>query len=176
LLGNKSKYNNVSSETRYYFMSTRSNVNLFIGFLTFGKKIIRDGKHAFKSENATLIKTSLINLLDSSNKPPYVTIVDELSGHIIQFARTERGKLYLNLPAKRFSAEELKRGKKILKPYRVDYFEEPLILDVGGRTYGDAIKSFSRDIDDDVDLAIELCSKIMFEVFQLQPGLELKIQ
>ena len=155
-------------------MSQKNTSHNVIGFLLFGKKDEQKYIHLFSEHNAILIREGLEALLRVDGSPIYVSVEDVATGNLLQFAGSSKDKLFFNLPAKQFTKSEIRRARSVLNPYKIRYTEEPLFLDEQGNR-GDALKTFSKNIGDNIDLALEICSKVFFDIYQAREDVRLRV-
>lgn len=131
--------------------------------------------HLFSDRNAHMIREGLESLLRVEGRPVYLTIEDLDTGKILQFAGSQREKLYMNLPAKNFSESDIRRAMSVLNPYNIAYEEERLYLDEEGRNEGDSLRTFSKNLGDNIGLALEICSKVFFDIHRSKEDIHLRV-
>lgn len=156
-------------------MSHKETSNLVLGFLLFGNKREKQYIHLFSQEVEAKIRMALTALLKNEGTPRYINLEEPTTGSVLQFAGSVNEKLFFNLPAKRFDERQIQRAKSVLNPYQIRFEEEPLYLDEAGNQVGDSLRTFSKNIGDNIDLALEICSKVFFDIYRLEDGFELEV-
>ena len=156
-------------------MSPQPSSTYLVAFLIFGKRERKKYIHLFSDRNAHIIKEGLESLLRVEGRPVYLTIEDLKTGKILQFAGSSQDKLYMNLPAKDFSESDVRRAMSVLNPYKISFEDEPLYLDEEGRNMGDSLRTFSKNLGDNIDLALEICSKVFFDIYRADDDIRLRV-
>lgn len=113
------------------------------------------------------IKISLEKLLQRENEDSFVIIEDVKTGKFVQFAGGKYEELLFDIPQQILSKEEKERADTVLNNHSIFYESHPVYdennseLEIG-KEYG-----FSKKLNNDIDLAVELVEKVMEEVYMI---------
>jgi hypothetical protein len=114
------------------------------------------------------IKISLEKLLQRENEDSFVIIEDVKTGKFVQFAGGKYEELLFDIPQQILSKEEKERADKILNDHNIFYESHPVYDDNNselevGKQYG-----FSKKLNNDINLAVELVEKVMKKVYLIE--------
>ena len=105
----------------------------------------------------------------------FVIFEEPISGKYVQFAGNKNEDLLFDLPSDQLSKEEFDKAKAILATYDITHEISPTYTDATETVEAGTLAVFSKHIDNDIDLAVELTSRIMVDVFGFDTTVELTI-
>ncbi len=155
------------------FISSNEPVCNFLIFITMKVIIILTCLIAMGSlrtlDQNDQIKKAIQDLLVRTNFDAFLIIEDPKTKKYVQYATSEKDGLYFSLPTIMLSDEEIERARLVLGEYDIHLNHEHK----GDRSY--AMQEFAKSLGQDVDLATELVSRIMLEVYLFEPSIQLSL-
>ncbi|MFS4466842.1 hypothetical protein [Maribacter sp. 2210JD10-5] len=109
------------------------------------------------------IQKTLEELLLKETPNAAVIFEEPSTQKFIQFAGSKTEELLFDFPSSQLSAAEFEKATTILKEYQIEH-------------HAGTFSTFSKPIEKNIDLAIELISKIMIEVLGTDEDVKLTIQ
>jgi len=122
------------------------------------------------------IRSELTKMMDKEGPYTFVIIEEPESGKFVQFAGNKNEELLFDFPSEQLSKKEFELASKILLNYDIHHETSPTYTDESETTQNGTLSTFSKRIKNDVDLAVELTSKIMIDVFEFDENITLKIE
>ena len=122
------------------------------------------------------IRAELVKLMEKEGPYTFVVFEEPSTGKFVQFAGSKNEELLFDLPSDQLSKEEFDRAKAILATYDITHEISPTYTDATETVEAGTLAVFSTHINNDIDLAVELTSRIMMDVFGFDATVELTIQ
>ena len=122
------------------------------------------------------IRDEIEKMMKKDGPHTFVIFEEPLSGKFVQFAGNKQEELLFDLPSDQMDKEELERAKKILSEYGIIHQTSPTYSDETEMEIVGTLNVFSKRINNDIDFAEELASRVMTEIFGFSKNIELKIE
>ncbi len=127
-------------------------------------------------KNQQLIYAALERLLARSNQDAFLIIEEPKSQKFVQFAGSSEEPLIFDLPAQGLSEEELERAKALFADYDIEMEATPIYEDESMERIVDQQYGFSAILDQELELAVELASLVLLEVYGLEADAKLTLE
>lgn len=122
------------------------------------------------------IRTELLSMMKKEGPYTFLIFEEPKSGKFVQFAGNQNEELLFDLPSDQLSKDELQKASKILKGYDIKHETSPTYTDETETVENGTLSAFSKRINNDIDLAVELTSRVMIDVFGFDEKVTLKIE
>jgi len=122
------------------------------------------------------IRAELVKMMEKDGPFTFVIFEESNTGKFVQFAGNKNQELTFDFPSNQLSKEEFQKANEILKKYSIEHKIEPTYTDETETEVAGSISSFTKRINNDIDLAIELISRVMIDVFGFNENIELNIE
>jgi hypothetical protein len=135
------------------------------------------GLTAFKSTNPpvndqdivllkdTNVRSALETLMKSGHPYGFVTIEVKGTEKFVQFAGCISTGLLFDLPTNQLNEAELEKAIAVLKPYGIEHETRVTYKDESKTEIRRQLSLFSKNLKGDVNLAVELTSRVIIDVF-----------
>jgi hypothetical protein len=145
------------------------------------------GLSAFKSTNPPVNHQDIILLKDTNVRSaletlmksghPYGFVIVEVKGteKFVQFVGCKSAGLMFDLPTGQLSEAELEKAIAVLKPYGIELETRVTYKGESKTEIKRQLSLFSKNIKDDINLAVELTSRIIINVFGEDENTEILI-
>ncbi|WP_298902208.1 hypothetical protein [uncultured Psychroserpens sp.] len=122
------------------------------------------------------IRAELVKMMEKKGPYTFVIFEEPNSGKFVQFAGNKNEELLFDLPSDQLSKTQLENAKNILKTYDIIHETSPTYTDETETAENGSLSTFSKRINNDIDLAIELTSRVMIDVFGFDEHVKLSIE
>lgn len=122
------------------------------------------------------IRTELVKMMNKKGPYTFVIFEEVKSGKFVQFAGNKNEELLFDFPSQQLSKDQFQRAEALLNNYAIKHETSPTYTDETETTVNGTFSTFSKRINNDIDLAVELTSKIMIDVFGFDENVKFKIE
>lgn len=122
------------------------------------------------------IRTAIEEMMQKEGPYTFVIFEEPNSGKFVQFAGNKKEELMFDLPSDQMSPPQLEKAKKILAGYGIYHETSPTYSDETETKVVGEMNLFSKRLNNDIDLAVELTSRIMIDVYGFDENTQLKIE
>lgn len=122
------------------------------------------------------IRIELEMMMEKEGPYTFVIFEEEETGKFVQFAGNKNEELLFDFPSAQLSKEEFERAGEVLEEYDIKHETSPTYTDETEAVENGSLSTFSKHLDDDIDLAVELTSVVMVEVLGFDKDVRLKVQ
>ncbi|WP_170110166.1 caspase family protein [Flavilitoribacter nigricans] len=120
------------------------------------------------------LRKAFQDLQQRTNSDAFVIIQEEKSGKFVQFAGGKGQEIFFDLPTINWEEDQKALAVQVLKPFGIELEEMQLGSRKKPRTDPDMIH-FNHIVGQDIDLALELISRVMLDVYQFDAKVKLDL-
>lgn len=147
---------------------------LLLAFFSFINPSYTKKPNTLSSGQKIKIRNSLQDLIKRDNSDAFVIITETTTDRFLQFA-INNNQLLFDLPSGQLTPGELSKTKTILKEFNIPYtIQKAYDPNDATKVIGE-FGGFSKEIGDDIDLALNITEKLITKVFNTKNKIAIKI-
>ena len=121
------------------------------------------------------LRKAFLDLMERTNSDAFIIVQEALSKQFVQFSGGAEQELLFNLPTVALDSDVIARAMMVLKDYGIGLTPSQYYTDSSMTEKMEAVIDFNQKIGRDPELAIELVSRVMMEVYGFDREAEMEL-